>query len=463
MKSLSLLDLIFFAVESEDSPKHVAGLLRCRKPAGCSANYARALVAELKTHERLVEPFNLVINFLGLKGPHWERCREFSIDQHIFYHRPQKQISWQQTLAFAADLHQPLMDRSKPLWEFHLIDGIKGGKFAIYIKLHHAYADGMTMTTWFQRSFNTSPEDLNLHPIWEMRPRKRKQLKKSTPSLLSTARNLGGQALGQLRSVGGIAKLNLQQTIERSGLTRDAVALLFSTAHDTPLTGRASPGRFLATSSLPMEEVTGLCRRKRCTLNHLALTCIDGAMHQYLASCGIELDHPVTIQMPVSLRKNGDSSSGNKLGIALLDLAQPGDDPLERHREIGYKLRNVKNQVAGVPGDSFEQYTILVAGVSELIEKLQLTNRLPSNGHTIVSNVPGPTETLYLKGSVVERMYPISTLAPGLRMNITLFSYAGVLHFGIVATRNMENLQILADNIIAEFRNLESLQATAKL
>ena len=83
MKNLSLLDFIFFLVESEGSPKHVAGLLRCRKPDGCSASYAKDLAEELKTHDRLVEPFDLVINFIGLKGPHWERCRDFSIDRHI--------------------------------------------------------------------------------------------------------------------------------------------------------------------------------------------------------------------------------------------------------------------------------------------------------------------------------------------------------------------------------------------
>ena len=80
MRKLSALDLAFFLAESEGSPKHVAGLMLCKKPAGSSAEFAEKLVTELKSHDRPVEPFNLVINFVGLKGPHWERCEDFSVD-----------------------------------------------------------------------------------------------------------------------------------------------------------------------------------------------------------------------------------------------------------------------------------------------------------------------------------------------------------------------------------------------
>ena len=115
--------------------------------------------------------------------------------------------------------------------------------------------------------------------------------------------------------------------------------------------------------------------------------------------------------------------------------------------------------VAAATADENPQFTILVAGLSELIEMLHLTDRLPSNGHTVVSNVPGPRKPLYIKGSKVEGMYPISTLSPGLRMNITLFSYADTLHLGIVATEHMVGLQVLADGIVNEFKRLDAALA----
>lgn len=455
MKKLSFLDLIFFLVETEDSPKHVAGLMLFKKPTGCSASYTRELTEELKTHDKLVEPFNLVINFVGLKGPHWEYSDEVRMDEHIFYHRPKRTMSWQAAQDFAARLHEPLMDRSKPLWEFHLIDGIAGRRFAVYIKLHHAYADGMTMTSWLEKSYRDSPDDLRLRPIWSMKKPRKKRTRKPSSSIISTAGKLIGQARDQLLVTSGITKLATQQSLERLGITRNAVALQFNTPGDTPMTGHASPGRYLATGSVSMSRVKDLCAATRSTLNHVALSCIDGAMHRYLAESALPVDHHVTIQMPVSLRSEDDSHDGNKLGIVLVDLAHPTEDILERHQEIGYSLRSVKEQLKTAPGTSFEQYTILVAGLSDLIEKLKLSDTIPTNGHTVVSNVPGPKIPLFMKGSKMEHMYPISTLAPGLRMNITLFSYAGTLHFGVVATQDMKELQKLADYIGDEFQKFE--------
>jgi WS/DGAT/MGAT family acyltransferase len=459
VRKLSFLDLVFFAVESEDSPKHVAGLMLCRKPSGAAPNYAKKLLDELRAHEGLVEPFNLVIDFFGLTGPHWKRCRDFSIDEHVFYHRPDRVIDWDEVLQRAARLHEPVMDRSRPLWEFHLIDRVRGARFAVYFKLHHAYADGMTMTAWLEQSLAKSPRDLRVRPIWELPSAAQSRDSAPTAPSRGWARSLAGQAWKQLDSLGGIARLAAQQSIERAGLTRDAVALLFNTPGDTPMTGSATPGRLLATAALPMADVRRVCERSRSTVNHVALTAIDAALHGYLAAHGSAVDHPVSIQMPVSLRSADDRAGGNRLGIVLVDLAQPTPDLLQRHREIGYKLRNVKHQVRGVSGSAFEQFTILVAGLSELIEMLHLTDRLPSNGHTVVSNVPGPRKPLYIKGSKVEGMYPISTLSPGLRMNITLFSYADTLHLGIVATEHMVGLQVLADGIVNEFKRLDAALA----
>jgi len=455
MRNLSALDLAFFMFESDGSPKHVAGLMKCKKPEKCLANYGRKLVEELKTFDDLVEPFNLVIQFIGWKGPHWIRCENYSADEHIFYHGGKKATTWTEVKKFVSGLHEPVMDRSKPLWEYHLIDNIKGGYFAIYVKLHHAYADGMTMTSWFDKTLSPSPEDMQLHPIWTLRRRARKPVKDTSSLLGKTFRGLKDQAWNQVMATGGIAKLSAQQYLEGIGMTNKAVSLPFSASKETPLTGGASPGRSIATAHVPMDRVKRLCKATRSTLNHVALTCIDGAMHRYLAENGVVLDHPITIQMPVNLRKDGDDKAGNKLGIVLVELPNPTDDPYVRLREIGFTLKNVKNQINSVHGTAIEQFTILAAAAGELIEKLNLSDKLPAHGHTLVSNVPGPGHPLYLKGAKIEQMYPISTLPPGLHMNITLFSYAGLLHFGIVSTRDIKELDLLTQYIDAEFQLIE--------
>jgi hypothetical protein len=163
----------------------------------------------------------------------------------------------------------------------------------------------------------------------------------------------------------------------------------------------------------------------------------------------------MTIQMPINLRKSGGDKAGNSVGVALVELSEPTDDALVRLGEIGHSLRRVKDQINSVPGDSIEQYTVLLALTGELIDKLQLTNRIPSNGHTLVSNLPGPKEQLYLMGARVEQYYPLSILVPGLRMNITLFSVGGILNFGIVATKDLPELHLLAEYINEEFTLLK--------
>jgi hypothetical protein len=159
--------------------------------------------------------------------------------------------------------------------------------------------------------------------------------------------------------------------------------------------------------------------------------------------------------MPVNLRTGDDSVSGNKLGVALVELASPTEDPLRRLQEIGHSLHKVKQQVANVRGEAMQQYTVITALAGELIEKMKLSDRIPTNGYTLVSNVPGPAHALYMKGAKLEQMYPISILVPGLRMNITLFSCSGILNFGIVATRDLQQLDSLGQYIKAEFENLK--------
>jgi len=456
LRSLSALDLAFFLAESEASPKHVAGLMLFRKPPRSARSFGRQLVDELKRHDQPIEPFNLVIRFTGLAGPHWEPTPDFDIDQHVFYHSAAKSRSWADVRELAARLHEPVMDRSRPLWEYHLIDGIEGSRFAVYFRVHHAYADGMTMTTWLQKTLSDRPDDLTLRPVWTMPAKRSGRAAGGRKTLLGRVRSLGSQSLTQLQTAGGIARLAALQLLERGGITYKAVPLQFHTAHETPLTGSPSPGRSIATACLDMGDIRAVCDAARATLNHVALACIDAALHRYLEATGFAVDHPLTIQMPVNLRRDGKDREGNRVGVALVELGDPAGDPIRRLQDIGHSLQKVRHLVDSVPGDAMQQYTVISALTTEMIDKLQLSDRIPATGHTLVSNVPGPTQALYLKGARLEQNYPISILVPGLRMNITLFSCSGILNFGIIATRDLDRLDLLATCIEEAFEGLKA-------
>jgi WS/DGAT/MGAT family acyltransferase len=353
---------------------------------------------------------------------------------------------------FVAKLHEPLMDRNKPLWEFHFIDNLEGNRFAMYSKIHHAYADGVTLSRWLGHGLNPSAKVKVPTAIWEQDDPGVKKRKRRRGSLFKSLANSSNELR---QAIGGVGKLVTQLALEGAGLTRNAVSIPFKAREETPLTGPVTADRQFASARVDMKRLSKLRGATRCTLNHIALTCIDGALRRYLADNGIDLDRPISILMPVNLRDKDDRISGNKVGMVLVELAPKTDDPYTRLREIGFTLRAVRNQIDGVPAIAVTQYTAVLALLMELIEILQLNRVLPAVSDTLVSNVPGPAKTLYMDGAKLEQSLPVSTLVPGSQLNITLYSYDGTLYFGMVATKKVEGLRNLGRYIEEAFVELE--------
>jgi diacylglycerol O-acyltransferase len=454
MHKLSLIDLGFFLAESEASPKHVGGLMICKRPPGSRAAFVGDLHRDFLTFTDVEPPFNRVIHFSLTGMPVWQEAESVDLSQHVFYHRLRRGKNGRRELyELASSLHQPMLDRSRPLWELHVIDGLSEARFALYLKMHHACADGVTMMRWAADSLSRAASDLEVRPLWSIRHRtgegKEKRLKdKMAQSLLGELAGAGKLALG----VGRLAAMLLLESVK---LTKNAISLPFVADGNTPLTGQVTAGRQFATAGVAMDRVSGIRTRTRSTLNHVALTCLDGALHRYLRDEGVDLKRPITIQMPVNLRKEGEEGAGNKIGFVQVELSPPTDDPYVRLRNIGFSLRNVRSMIDSVAPEAIESYTVLTSLVGLLTEKLNLSNRLPPTGNTLVSNVPGPSEYLYVKGARIDELHPISTLPPGNLLNITLFSYAGQLFFGLIATDELPNLDRLSEYVSEAFTELE--------
>jgi len=454
MHKLSLLDLGFFLAESEASPKHVGGLMICKRPPGSRAAFASDLYQEFLTFADVEPPFNRVIHFSLTGMPVWRAAETVDLAQHVFYHKLLRGKNGRHELyELASRLHQPVLDRSRPLWELHVIDGLTEARFALYLKIHHACADGVTMMRWAAESLSPSPAEQELRPLWSIRHRSseaggKRFREKMARSLLEELVGAGKVALG----IGRLAAMLLLESVK---LTKNAISLPFVADGDTPLTGQVTAGRQFATTGVAMMRVNLIRARTRSTLNHVALTCIDGALHRYLRDQGVDLKRPITIQMPVNLRKEGELGAGNKIGFVQVELSPPTDDPYVRLRNIGFSLRNVRSMIDSVAPEAIESYTVLTSLVGLLAEKLNLSDRLPPTGNTLVSNVPGPNQYLYVKGARIDELHPISTLPPGNLLNITLFSYAENLFFGLIATDALPNLECLSRYIGEAFTELE--------
>lgn len=458
MSDLSLLDLGFFITETAASPKHVAGLLIFARPPRAGADFGRKLYETLGEHTDVKAPFNRLIRLSLTALPQWVDAESVDLAQHLHFHRlPAGANSRQALFDFVAALHEPMLDRRRPLWEVHLIDGLWDGHFALYQKMHHACADGVTMMRWTAQGLNDSAADRRLQPIWAIGHGGRSRQREGGANRL-----LQG-AMHQLRTHSrralGAGRLAAMLMLETLTLTRHAIALPFVSTARTPLTGQVTSGRQFSAAAVPMARVDALRQRTRSTVNHVALTCLDGALRRFLSELGVEIKGPLTIQMPVNLRSEGEKSAGNKIGIIQVELSPPTDDPLVRLRNVGFSLRSVRTMIDSVAPEGIEAYTIVTGLLAQGAELLRLSDTLPPTGNTLVSNVPGPKQQLYLMGAPLEEIHPLSTLPPSNLLNITLISYAGNLFFGLIATDRVPHLSTLANYVHDAFAELEQAVA----
>ena len=454
MRKLSTLDLGFFVCETEASPKHVAGLMICKRPAKATAAFAKNLYKEYLSFTEVRAPFNRVISFSKTAMPRWEDADDFDLKDHVFYHKIDVGSDERKSLYdFVAKLHEPMLDRTRPLWELHVIDGLGEGRFAVYQKIHHSVTDGVTMVDWLTDSLSKSADDSTLTPVWTLNHGGYSVHRSKVAQ--DHMQDLWEQVSGTTSRFLGVGRLAAMLFLESIRLTKNAIAIPFISSSKTMLTGQVTSGRQFASASVTMERVNAIRKLTRSTLNHVALTSMDGAIRRYLSEEGVELYRPIVIQMPVNLREEGDKKTGNKLGIIQVELSPATDDPYVRLRNIGYSLRNVRNMINSVAPEAIESYTIVTGLVAQVAETLKLSDKLPPMGNTLISNVSGPKNKMYLKGAEMEEMHPISTLPPSNLLNVTLFSYAGSLYFGMVATEALPNLDRLGKYVEEAFVELE--------
>lgn len=458
MDTLSLIDLGFFTTESEASPKHVGLFLICNKPKFSKASFIDSLFEQLKTFDKPQPPFNQVLGLSLLRMPYWKHIESIDVSEHVFLHKLQRPGSRAQLEDLVGYLHGPKLDRKKPLWEFHLIDGLSSKQFAVYLKMHHSYADGISMFRFLTNSLSVHRDVVDYTPVWAIDHR---GFNPDVDGMGFLTRRWKKQ-LRRLEMTRGLLRLGKQLAQERFRYTDNAVTVPFTTRDSSPLTGEVSKGRQIATSHVAMALINKIRECSGTTVNQVAVSCVETALHRYLAELDCSLDEPLTIQMPVNLREDGDERLGNKMGILPVDLAVQAEDPCERLQENKQQLQSVREQLAAVSAESIESYTILLNCFAQFTEMFKLSATMPLLGNTLVSNIPGGSETLYMGGATVKEMYTISALPPSNHLNITMYSYAGCLYFGLVATTELPNITQLADYICDAFSELDQALSAGK-
>jgi WS/DGAT/MGAT family acyltransferase len=451
-RPLTIVDNGFLITETDESPKHIAGLQTYQKPKRAAKNFVKKLMESWAKSDTIYAPYNLVLNAKNPVSPYWEECRNFKVEEHLFFLELDN-ASQDEVNALVSELHEPRLDLTKPLWRCYLIDGIADDRFAIYFSFHHSVLDGISAGKIMEKTLSDTASEKGLPPFWAMKDNPyNKTSGRKKPSLLDKVMST---AAGNAKAAYGLSRISTQLCLEAVGLTKNAISLPF-TAAPSPLTGHVSSKRAFTTSALPMDRVNHLRKITRNTLNHIALTCLDGAIHRYLEHIGHPLDATLTITMPVSLRREDAKVGGNQIGLVATTLSPKTDDPIIRLREIGMSLQAVRHQIDESPAVSIQAYSLVTNGAAQLFDAVNASSVVPALSHTIVSNVPGPRKALYLEGAELIGWYPVSTLGPGHRLNVTMFSYNGKLDFGIIGASDfLPDLDILGKYIFEEFEELE--------
>lgn len=460
MRALSPTDSAFLWIETRNQPMHVAGLNIYTPPKGEGHAYVRQLLAEWGTHLQAMPPFNQrLVMKAGLW--YWEDDHEFELDYHLRHLALPQPGRIRELLAMVSRLHGNLMDRSRPLWEVSVIEGLPGGRFATYIKMHHSLVDGVSGARLMAEGLSKRANE-NKPPLWAQSYGKRtaNQRKAPAPGVLQQLANLARAGRDILPGIGSGL-----WDIVRASQAHGNAALPFQ-APPTPFNVEISGSRRFASQSYSLARFKRLGAATGATVNDVTLAVCAGALRRYLEMQNALPTEPLIAMVPVSL--HGETNEGgNQVSLLLANLGTHIKDPIKRLAHIVESTSLAKSKLSSMPrlqkmAHGITSISPLGAGmITGTAEKHPLFN-------LVISNVPGPKETLYLDGAKLDEVYPVSIPAQYLALNITISGYGDNLGFGFVACRRsvpaMQRMLDYTDESILELEaalKLKTVKRTA--
>jgi diacylglycerol O-acyltransferase len=444
---------LFLLAESREHPMHVGSLQLFEPPDGAESHDVTAMFEAALTSYPEVAPLfrkraRRSITSLGQWG--WETDKQFDIEHHVRKNALPQPARVRELLTLGSRLHSSLLDRHRPLWEMHLIEGLADGRFAVYFKSHHALVDGVSALRLLSRMLTEDPTDLNVPPFWAPRERAPRSPREHESS------NLLRDVLSVAGDVAGLAPA-LARTIGR-GLNEQGGNVSFSapkTMFNVPVTG----ARRFAAQSWPMARIRQVGKAADATVNDVVLTMCSGALRTYLQNENALPDAPLIAMVPVSLHgeEGGGDGGGNSVGVVMCNLGTHLDDPVERLGTVHQSMLDGKEAMEGMT--QLQMMAMSALGVSPLAvyPLLRLDGKARPPFNLVISNVPGPRKSMYWNGARLDGLYPLSIVLDGQALNITVTSYSDEIAFGLTGCRrSVPHLQRLLTYLDDELSALEN-------
>jgi diacylglycerol O-acyltransferase len=431
MAPMPITDAVFLMTERREQPMHVGGLQLLKLPEGVDQDWLPSLYAEMIHSDRITPLFQRKAHRppSSMGAWSWEVDHEIDLEHHIRHSALPRPGRVRELLALASRLHGTLLDRHRPLWEAHLIEGLEGHRFAVYTKIHHSLVDGVSALRLLQNSLSADPEARGVPMPWET-PTEPHQ-----PATSRSLQSLTGVPIAALRTTSEIAALGPMVGKAALRALMDQSSYLPSSAPKTMLNVPITGARRFAAQAWPLATVRAVSKASGTTVNDVILAMCSSALRQYLDSLGALPGAPLIAMIPVSLRQAGSTVGGNAVGALLCNLATDVADPADRLFAIRDSMEEGKKSLRSMtPTQATLASAIAMAPM--LLGSLPGARRLASPAYNVViSNVPGPQEALYWNGAELEGVYPLSIPMDGQALNITMTSYNGSLDFGLTGCR----------------------------
>lgn len=473
-KLLKTNDSAWLFAETYRTPMQVGMLATFRVPED-RPTFVADLVARWRGVQQFEAPYNFV--FKKLPVPSWVETpdEDIDLDYHLRHSALPAPGSQRELGVLVSRLHSAKMDRRYPLWECHVIEGLRDDetgamdRWALYMKAHHSQVDGVGGIRLMRRMLSVDPDARDMLPPWAvgthgpdqsgLPPRVRSVSNDVVPvegrgGLVSA---VGGAVGGGVRagaSVAGSLGLTYVETLTgRSDADRAAPFR----APKSLFNGRIHTPRRFATQHYSIDRLRTLAKAADGSLNDVFLAIAGGALRQYLLEIDELPTESLTANVPVSVRAHEGAKVGNAVSFLFSRLGTDVHDPRKRFEAIKASTRLGKDRLPDVGQGAMDAYTAVLMGPFMAQAMLGVGGRGRPSANLVISNVPGPAETRYLDGSPMEEIFPVSLLFNGQALNITAVSYAGEFNIGYTGCRDsVPSLQRIAVYSGDELERLEA-------
>ena len=425
-------DSLFLWIETPSSPTHYIALEIFRLPDGAGPEVLDEIYAGMTDESKVKQGFRRrPYRSVATGGQYaWAEDDKLDMSKHVIRHVLPTPGRMRDLLEYVGKLHSTLLDRSRPLWEGHLVEGLEDNRFALLTKASHAYYDGVNMTRHLLNGFSTDATATNCTAPWIISEQKQ--------SVVAASKSEGsGSVPGQIfdagkavaGSVGAFVKAGTSALREKKALT------VPFTAPDSILNQKVDSSRRFVGDAWPIERLRKVARAAGTTTNDVAMSMCGSALGAYLAEQNALPSRSLVAMVPVSLSGTSIESTakeGNAFGAALCPLGTELSDPLERLQKIHTQMKRFKKLMANLDATSAQIYSTLNM-MSVMVVTIPGMRPLPRPGfNLVVSNVPGIRHQLYYNGCALTDFYPVSVVLDGQGLNMTMMSYLDQLAFGLV-------------------------------